>query len=639
MKEEELLNLSLSGTASYLRGGEINCVLQRGLAVCHTLNISSEGGLIGAAVDRMGFAAVSVAQILDASSVSFEGDKIEYLKRFEFNHHSMTQSVIICHGEESIVYVKGSPEAIRERCKPSSLPALFEEKARQSARDGIYQLAIATSTFASSKSMNDVTREDIEKELSFVGFINFQNTVKEDAPTVIRELREGRVENAMLTGDNVLTGIYVARKTGIIDESKHIIIADSIHNDEIQWLNASDDKPAPSPDVNELKNISKTTALAMTGEVWRHLLKVDPKSALKYAEYTRVFGRCNPIDKVSIVSTFVEIGEITLMCGDGGNDCGALRAAHVGIALSDAEASVVAPFTSLDKTISSVTEVLKEGRCALASALASYKYMIMYGQVTAFNQVANAYFAITFSDWCWVFIDGFWAITLAFSLPLAKAAKKLSTKRPTASLLGPHTLSSACGILAINFLFLVFGLLALWSQDWFQCRKWDSTDVSNILSIGDNYETSVIFIITGYQYISSAAAYNFGYTFRANWFRNYIFVFLFSLFTAFHFAATLTASKFSCIWRLNCDNDHVVPLITSPEAPPINNNWNSTVMPMPFRVTLLVLMVANLIANCFWDYFVVNVALPKVGAKLGIANDSQHVRTSQVSVAAEKEEV
>lgn len=61
--------------------------------------------------------------------------------------------------------------------------------------------------------------------------------------------------------------------------------------------------------------------------------------------------------------------------GDGGNDCGALKSAHVGIALSDAEASVVAPFTSLDKSIASVTEVLKEGRCALSSALAAYKYM------------------------------------------------------------------------------------------------------------------------------------------------------------------------------------------------------------------------------------------------------------------------
>ena len=168
-----------------------------------------------------------------------------------------------------------------------------------------------------------------------------------------------------------------------------------------------------------------------------------------------------------------------MMCGDGGNDCGALKAAHIGIALSDAEASIVAPFTSLDKSITSVTDVLKEGRCALASALASYKYMILYGQVSCINQVVNAYFHISFAEWNWVFIDGIWTVTMAFSLPLAKAAKKLSFKRPTASILGPHTLSSACGILAINFLFLVFGLVALFHQDWFQCRKWESRDVSN----------------------------------------------------------------------------------------------------------------------------------------------------------------
>jgi hypothetical protein len=53
-----------------------------------------------------------------------------------------------------------------------------------------------------------------------------------------------------------------------------------------------------------------------------------------------------------------------------------LKTAHVGVALSDAEASIVSPFTSLDKNLSSVVDILLEGRCALASALASYKYVM-----------------------------------------------------------------------------------------------------------------------------------------------------------------------------------------------------------------------------------------------------------------------
>ena len=47
------------------------------------------------------------------------------------------------------------------------------------------------------------------------------------------------------------------------------------------------------------------------------------------------------------------------MCGDGANDCEALKAAHAGISLSEAEASVAAPFTSRNNNIECVVTVMR----------------------------------------------------------------------------------------------------------------------------------------------------------------------------------------------------------------------------------------------------------------------------------------
>lgn len=66
------------------------------------------------------------------------------------------------------------------------------------------------------------------------------------------------------------------------------------------------------------------------------------------------------------------------MCGDGANDCVALKQADAGISLSDAEASIAAPFTSKVRDISSVISLLIEGRASLASSFQSFKIILLY---------------------------------------------------------------------------------------------------------------------------------------------------------------------------------------------------------------------------------------------------------------------
>jgi magnesium-transporting ATPase (P-type) len=294
--------------------------------------------------------------------------------------------------------------------------------------------------------------------------------------------------------------------------------------------------------------------------------------------------------------------------GDGGNDCGALKAAHVGLALSDSDASIVAPFTSLDKDISSALTLLREGRSALASTVATYKYVILYGQITSYNQLIMYYLGASFSEWMWTLIDGIWTVSFTLTLPLALPADKLSKSRPTSSIFGWQTISSVMGIMSIHFCFIAIAFAVLYNEDWFACRKWNVEQIStaNILLTSDNYEITLIFLITGFQCLCSAMTMNFGYEFRRWWGRNWIFATLSIAFTFIHFWITLVPGSLSCVWRVNCENEYVVRPITKPDLIPIFNPFNTTVMPESFRWKLIFIMVGNGVAVALYDYYIVN---------------------------------
>ena len=56
----------------------------------------------------------------------------------------------------------------------------------------------------------------------------------------------------------------------------------------------------------------------------------------KFMEKATVFARTKPNDKAKIVMVFQQMGKKVSMCGDGANDCGALKQADIGLSLSQA---------------------------------------------------------------------------------------------------------------------------------------------------------------------------------------------------------------------------------------------------------------------------------------------------------------
>ena len=101
------------------------------------------------------------------------------------------------------------------------------------------------------------------------------------------------------------------------------------------------------------------------------------------------------------------------MCGDGANDCGALKAAHAGIALSDSEASVASPFTSKEASISCVPELIRQGRCALVTSFGIFKYMAAYSLAQFISVLILFENGTNLTDFQFLYIDLFMICSLS----------------------------------------------------------------------------------------------------------------------------------------------------------------------------------------------------------------------------------
>lgn len=69
-----------------------------------------------------------------------------------------------------------------------------------------------------------MTRSEVESDLEFIGFIIFENKLKTTTTRVIKELLDSNIGAVMVTGDNILTAISVARECGLVDRQAHCFV-------------------------------------------------------------------------------------------------------------------------------------------------------------------------------------------------------------------------------------------------------------------------------------------------------------------------------------------------------------------------------------------------------------------------------
>ncbi|KAF3908733.1 hypothetical protein AA313_de0203996 [Arthrobotrys entomopaga] len=465
-------------------------------------------------------------------------------KSFEFVSQLRRASVIVKQFGQSgcDIYVKGAPECMSEICKQESFPEDYDDLLAYYTHRGFRVIACATKNIKklSWVKAQKMKREEAEKDLEFCGFIVFENKLKPSTAGVMKELKQANLRRIMCTGDNILTAISVARECELIDKTAHVFVPHFVEGDsgtsgsKIQWesidnkifkLDENTLQPLPAPpdgdlslpyDINNMRNYS----IAVSGEVFRWMIDFAPVEVMqRMLVIGQVFARMSPDEKHELVEKLQSLDYTVCFCGDGANDCGALKAADVGISLSEAEASVAAPFTSRVFEISCVPQVIREGRASLVTSFSCFKYMSLYSAIQ-FTSVSILYKSgSNLGDFQYLFIDLLLILPIAIFMSWSDPSDKLSVKRPTASLVSRKVLTPLLGQM---FICLVIQLvvLELVEQQPFYIPPVVDPDKSNIL----NSQNTSLFLASGYQYILASVILSVGPPFRKPMSQNFPYV-------------------------------------------------------------------------------------------------------------------
>ncbi|NWU64687.1 AT135 ATPase, partial [Pterocles burchelli] len=529
-----------------------------------------------------------------ASSAPVEG--IAILHQFPFSPGLQRMSVISQKiGEEQYdLYMKGAPEIVSSFCRQETVPANFLKELKTYTSQGFRVIALAHKVLNLGKDvdMSNLEREEAESGLAFLGLLVMENHLKQETKPVLQELAAARIRSVMVTGDNLQTAVTVARNAGMIHMGSKVILVEASELEgsasaSIAWRLAEDSKANTAAPSEACANTEETITLegemcnyhfAMNGNSYQVIIKHFYSLLPKILMNATVFARMSPGQKSSLIEEFQKLSYCVGMCGDGANDCGALKMAHAGISLSEQEASVASPFTSQIPNIQCVLELIsREGRAALVASFGVVKYLTLYGMIQLFGTSLMLWQLQLFGNYQYMVQDIMITLLVCLTMSSTEAYPKLAPYRPPGQLISPPLLLSVILNVCFTIIMQTCGFLLVKQQPWYvalasqrHCSPGNQT--LSPTTLGDNgtsssaqstvlsYEGTTLWPLSSINCIIVAFVFSKGKPFRKPIYTNHLFSVLLALQLAvclfFLFAdidAVYRDMQFLCtpmIWRV-----------------------------------------------------------------------------------------
>ncbi len=227
-------------------------------------------------------------------------------------------------GENYVVLSKGAPEIIIDKCKYVDINGSIEilnDEIKETLLKKISEMTnSALRVLGISYKNTDNISQNIETDLTFTGLVGIIDPPKENVDKAIKSCKNAGIKVRMITGDHLETASAIAKEIGILTDGKVI-------------------------DGKQLDELSDEEYFNLVDDI-------------------QVYARVKPEQKMRIVETLKQKGEIVSMTGDGVNDAPALKNASIGVAMGSGTdvAKESGDMIIQDDNFGTIVTAIREGR-------------------------------------------------------------------------------------------------------------------------------------------------------------------------------------------------------------------------------------------------------------------------------------